>query len=109
MYTYYYQNYAESYMQLKRIAGNFGEVLIWQFGELGKDRQIKNSPIWIIECWPVALRIQIAKYKIRQFLLRVNSPNSMLTKLSHYMVAKICMTVRNLCKSVKRASQEFLS
>ena len=27
------------------IAGNFGEVLIWRFGELGKDYQIKNAPI----------------------------------------------------------------
>ena len=52
--------------------------LIWQFGELGKDRQIKNSPIWIIVCVPMALRIQIAKLKVRQYLLRANSPNLML-------------------------------
>ena len=30
------------------IAGNFGEVLIWWFGEIGKDPQIKNSPLSII-------------------------------------------------------------
>ena len=34
----------------------------------------------------MALRIQIAKFKFRQYLLRTNSPNLMLTKLSHYMV-----------------------
>ena len=48
--------------------------LIWQFGELGKDHLIKNSPIWIIACMPMALRIQITKLKICQYLLRANLP-----------------------------------
>ena len=34
----------------------------------------------------MALRIQIAKFKIPQYLLRVNLPNLMLAKLSHYTV-----------------------
>ena len=39
------------------IAGNLARFLIWQFGEFGKDRRIKNSPIWIIACVPMVLRI----------------------------------------------------
>ena len=34
----------------------------------------------------MALRIQIAKFKFRQYLPRANSPNLMLTKLSYYTV-----------------------
>ena len=52
--------------------------LIWRFGEISKDRQIKNSPVSIIVCAPMVLRIQIAKLKTHQYLLRANSPNSML-------------------------------
>ena len=37
----------------------------------------------------MALRIQITKLKIRQYLLRANSPNLMLTKFSHYTVCDI--------------------
>ena len=33
------------------------------------------------------LRIQIAKLKARQYLLRANLPNLMLTKISHYTIA----------------------
>ena len=32
----------------------------------------------------MALRIQIAKFKIHQYLLRANSPNLMLAKFSRY-------------------------
>ena len=32
----------------------------------------------------MVLRIQIAKFKFRQYLLRANLPNLMLAKLSHY-------------------------
>ena len=46
------------------------------FGEIGKDRQIKNSPISIIVCMPMELRIQIAEFN----LLSANSPNLMLAK-----------------------------
>ena len=34
----------------------------------------------------MALQIQIAKFKFRQFLQRANSPNLMFAKLSHYIV-----------------------
>ena len=34
-----------SYESYKMLTGNFGEVLIWWFGKLGKDRQFKKSPI----------------------------------------------------------------
>ena len=81
-----------------RTVGNFGEVLIWRFGEFGKDRQIKSSPKWIITCVSMALRIQMAKLKIRQYLLRANSPNLMLAKFSRYTVwcnKNLCGT--NLC------------
>ena len=69
-----------------RIVGNFGEVLIWRFGEFGKDGQIKNSAVRIIACMPMALRIQIAKLNIHQYLLRANLPNLMLAKFSRYTV-----------------------
>ena len=62
------------------------ETLIWQFGELGQDSQIKNSLIQIIACMPMVLRIQIAKLKFRQYQLRANSPNLMLAKVSRYTV-----------------------
>ena len=35
----------------------------------------------------MVLRIQIAKLKARQYLLRANSPNLMLPKISRYMIA----------------------
>ena len=35
---------------------------------------------------PMVLRIQIAKFKIRQYLLKANLSNLMLAKYSHYMV-----------------------
>ena len=47
-------------------AGKFGEVLIWRFGKFGKDCQIKNLPILIIACAPMALRFQITKFNTRQ-------------------------------------------
>ena len=34
----------------------------------------------------MAIRIQIAKFKLRQYLLRTNSPNLMLAKVSRYTV-----------------------
>ena len=37
--------------------------LIWQFGEFGKDSQIKNLPI-IIDYMPMTLRIQITKFTV---------------------------------------------
>ena len=46
-------------------SGNFGEIIV---------------------CVPIALRIQIAKFNLRQYLLRANSPNLMLAKLSQNMV-----------------------
>ena len=57
--------YEEQYMSLNtktssHIAGNLGKVLIWQFGKLGKDCQIKTH-----QCMraSMVLRIQIAKFK----------------------------------------------
>ena len=38
----------------------------------------------------MALRFQITKLKFRQYLLRANSPNLMLAKLSHYTVYILC-------------------
>ena len=73
-------NFVE-FLTIYRIAGNFGEVLIWWFGEFGKDRQIKNSPIWIIACVhaydtknsdrqiknsPIPTENQFAKFNARQ-------------------------------------------
>ena len=52
-------------VQVCTIAGNFGEVFNEKFS---KDCQIKNSPIWINACMPMALRIQIAKFKFCQYL-----------------------------------------
>ena len=60
--------------------------LIWRFGEFSKGRQIKNFPILITACVPMALRIQIAKIEFHQYLLRANSPNLMLAKFSRYTV-----------------------
>ena len=37
----------------------------------------------------MALRIQIAKFKSHLYQLRANSPNSMLAKVSLYMVYKL--------------------
>ena len=73
-----------------------------RFGEFGKDRQIKNSPIWIIACVPMALIIQITKLKIRQYLLRANSPNLMLTKFSHYTVCSYL--IRNMVHTFRQAN-----
>ena len=57
-----------------------------KIGEFGKDCRIKNSPILTIGCASMTLRIQIAKFKYHQYLLRANSPNLMLTELSCYAV-----------------------
>ena len=46
-------------------SGKVWRGLIWRFGEFGEGRQIKNSPIYIIACTPMALRTQIAKFKVR--------------------------------------------
>ena len=35
---------------------------------------------------PMVIRIKIIKFKIHQYLLRANSPNSMLAKSSRYTV-----------------------
>ena len=67
--------------------------LIWQFGEISKDCQIKNSPMLIIVCASMALRIQIAKFKNCQYLLRANLPNLMLTKFSHYTVCIVQLSL----------------
>ena len=37
----------------------------------------------------MALTIQVTKFKIRQYLLRANSPNLMLAKFSHYTVLSV--------------------
>ena len=58
-------------------------LVIWR---IWWNRQIINSPILIIACVPMMLRIQITKYKFCQYLLSANSPNLILAKLSHYMV-----------------------
>ena len=60
--------------------------LIWQFGKFGKDRQIKNSPIRIIAMRVYGANNSDRQIKIRQYLLRANSPNLMLTKFFHYTV-----------------------
>ena len=44
----------------------------------------------------MALRIQIAKFKLHQYLLRANSPYLMFTKLSHYTVYLLCVS-RLMC------------
>jgi hypothetical protein len=66
-----------------RIAGNFNLVrfLIWRFGEFGIDCQIKNSPIYLNAYAPMAVNIQIAKLKIRQYQWRAISLNLMLAKV----------------------------
>ena len=53
-------------------AGNFDKVLIWQFGEFGVDRQIKNPPTELNTC---VVSIQIAKFKLCQYQRRAISPN----------------------------------
>ena len=68
-----------------------------QFGEFGKDGQIKTSPMWIIACVPMALRIQIAKLKFYQYVLRTNSPNLVFTKISLYLVCTAGVQTRLAC------------
>ena len=51
------------------IAGNFGKVFNLAIGEFGIDRQIKYSPIELNACTPMAVSIQIAKFKLRQYLM----------------------------------------
>ena len=57
------------------------KFLIWRYGEIRKDRCIRNSPIWINGCAPMVLRIQIAKFKFCQYLLKADLPNVMLAKV----------------------------
>ena len=47
----------------------------------------------IIVCAPIALRIQIAKFKNRQYLLRANLHNLMLTKFSCYTVCAVQLSL----------------
>ena len=42
--------------------GKLWRGLIWRFGELGKDRQIKTRQLKLNVCMPVMLNIQIAKF-----------------------------------------------
>ena len=52
----------------------------FRLGQFSKECQIKNSQI--ITRALMELRIQIAKFKFRRYILRVNSLNLMLAKLS---------------------------
>ena len=53
----------------------------------------------IIAYVPMALRIQITILKIRQYLLRANLPNLMLTKFSRY-TAVYAMLARSIGYSI---------
>ena len=75
------------------VVENFGEVLSWRFGEFGIDRQIKNSPTEVNARAPVAVTIQIVKFKLCQYQWRAISPNLMLTKVTRYMVCASCNIV----------------
>lgn len=50
--------------------GNFGKILICQFGEFFKGSKIKFNV-----CTLMILNIQIAKFKSYQYQLRATSPN----------------------------------
>ena len=57
---------------------------------------------------PMVLRIQIAKFKFHQYLLRANLPNLMLAKLSHYTVyasipiySRLAIRVLNYCNPIQ--------
>ena len=63
------------------IEGNFGEILIWWFGEFSKDRQIKNSPILINACVPIVLRIRSPNLNF------ANNNWEPIRQISCYMVA----------------------
>ena len=79
--------------------------LIWRFGEIDKDPQIKNSLISITVCTPMALRIQIVKFKIRQYLLRANLPNLMFAKFSRYTV---CSSKKKKIHFQKRYTRRYV-
>ena len=81
---------ADSIQRLPYSGETLARFLIWRFGGLVKIGKLKTHQI--ITCLPMALRIQIAKFKLRQYLLRAKSPNLMLTKLSHSTVYDNIMT-----------------
>ena len=43
--------------------------------------KLKNSPIGLNACTPMAVSIQIAKFILRQYQWRASSPNLMLVKV----------------------------
>ena len=66
-----------------RIAGNFGEVLIWRFrGKSPLQKPVNN----IFDVYNVMTSSAVAKFKICQYVLGSNSPNLMLTKVFRYTV-----------------------
>ena len=67
-----------------RIAGNFGEV--YNLANSVKITKLKAYQFRLMYAHYMALRIQIAKFKFRQYQLRVNLPNLMLAKVTHYTV-----------------------
>ena len=66
------------------IVGNFDVDFI--LVNLVKIAKLKSRLYNFIVCMPMALRIQITKFKFCLYLLRANLPNLMLAKLSHYVV-----------------------
>ena len=64
--------------------------LIWRIGDFAENHQIKNPPILCHTLSLYAEGLAIAKFKICQCILMTDSPNLMLTKVSHYMVYLSC-------------------
>ena len=80
-----------------RIAGNFGEVFNLAISVYTQhvDGQIKNSPIELNACTPMAVSVQITKFKLRQYQQRAISPNLMLAKVACYTVLQEIRTLTN--------------
>ena len=62
--------------------------LIWRIGDFVENRQIKNPPILFHTLSLYTEALAIAKFKIHQYILMTDSPNLMLTKVSHYTVCR---------------------
>ena len=74
------------------IAGNFGKVFNlanWRF--CGKSPNLKPANI-ISYTVDYAEALAIAKFKIHQCILKTDSPNLMLAKVSRYTVCDMCYT-----------------
>ena len=83
------------YSQLPYSGKLLARFLVWWFGELIKDCQIKNSPIKLYAYMPMTLGIQITKFKFCQYQLRAILSNLMLTKiLSNLMLTKITPAIQ---------------